>query len=236
VIESESRVLSRTSSAPLAEFFQDYHRSKGVRLELNARVNGFTGRDGHVTGIGLADGRTIACDAVLVGVGALGNDGLARAAGLPCDDGIIVDDLARTADARIFAIGDCTRRPLPRYGKTVRLESVPNALEQAKSAAGAICGRPPAAPEVPWFWSDQFDLRLQIAGLAFDVAETVIRGDPKDAKFAVFHLAADGRLQAVEAVNATPEYMTGRLLIGKGKPVDRERLVDRAVPIKQLLS
>jgi 3-phenylpropionate/trans-cinnamate dioxygenase ferredoxin reductase subunit len=88
---------------------------------------------------------------------------------------------------------------------------------------------------VPWFWSDQYDLRLQIAGLTFDVAETVIRGDPRDAKFAVFHLAADGRLQAVEAVNATPEYMTGRLLIGRAKPVDRARLVDRSVPIKQLL-
>ncbi len=236
VIESEARVLSRTSSAKLAGFFQDYHRSKGVRFELNARVNGFVGRDGHVAGVSLADGRTIDCDAALVGVGALGNDDLARAASLPCDDGIIVDDCARTADPKIFAIGDCTRRPLPRYDRTVRLESVPNALEQAKFAAGAICGRPPATPEVPWFWSDQFDLRLQIAGLAVDVAETVIRGDPREAKFAVFHLAADGRLQAVEAVNATPEYMTGRLLIGRAKPVDRARLADRTVPIKQLLS
>jgi len=236
VIESEARVLSRTSSAGLAEFFQDYHRSKGVRFELSARVNGFVGRDGHVAGVKLADGRTIDCDAALVGVGARGNDDLARAAGLPCEDGIVVDDFARTADPKIFAIGDCTRRPLPRYGRSMRLESVPNALEQAKFAAGAICGRPPSAAEVPWFWSDQFDLRLQIAGLAVDVAETVIRGDPKQAKFAVFHLAADGRLQAVEAVNATPEYMTGRLLIGKAKPVDRARLADRGVPIKQLLS
>ncbi len=236
VIESEARVLSRTSSAVLAEFFQGYHRGKGVRFELNARVSGFVGREGHVAGVNLADGRVIDCDAALVGVGALGHDDLAKAAGLPCEDGIVVDDLARTSDPKIFAIGDCTRRPLPRYGKMVRLESVPNALEQAKLAAGAICGRPPAVPEVPWFWSDQFDLRLQIAGLAFDVAETVIRGDPKEAKFAVFHLAADGRLQAVEAVNATPEYMTGRLLIGKAKPVDRTRLADRAIPIKQLLS
>ena len=236
VIESEARVLSRTSSAVLAEFFQDYHRGKGVRLELSARVSGFIGREGHVAGVSLADGRAIDCDAALVGVGALGHDDLARAAGLACEDGIVVDELACTADPKIFAIGDCTRRPLPRYGRMVRLESVPNALEQAKFAAGVICGRPPAAPEVPWFWSDQFDLRLQIAGLAFDVAETVIRGDPRDAKFAVFHLAADGRLQAVEAVNATAEYMTGRLLIGKAKPVDRARLTDRAVPIKQLLS
>ncbi len=236
VIESEARVLSRTSSAGLAEFFQNYHRGKGVRFELNARVNGFVGRDGHVAGVRLADGRTIDCDAALVGIGATGNDELARAAGLLCDDGIVVDDCTRTADPKIFAIGDCTRRPLPRYGRSVRLESVPNALEQAKFAAGAICGRPQAAAEVPWFWSDQFDLRLQIAGLAVDVAETVIRGDQKGAKFAVFHLAADGRLQAVEAVNATPEYMTGRLLIGKAKPVDRARLADRAVPIKQLLN
>jgi 3-phenylpropionate/trans-cinnamate dioxygenase ferredoxin reductase subunit len=235
VIESEARVLSRTSSSRLAEFFQDYHRGKGVRFELNARVTGFVGRDGHIAGISLADGRTIECDAALVGIGAMGNDELARAAGLPCEDGIVVDDFARTADPKIFAIGDCTRRPLARYGKSVRLESVPNALEQAKFAAGAICGRPPSVPEVPWFWSDQFDLRLQIAGLAVDVAETVVRGDPKEAKFAVFHLAADGRLQAVEAVNATVDYMTGRLLIAKAKPVDRARLADRTVPIKQLL-
>jgi 3-phenylpropionate/trans-cinnamate dioxygenase ferredoxin reductase subunit len=236
VIESEARVLSRTSSTKLAEFFQDYHRGKGVRFELNARVSGFVGRDGHVTGISLADGRTLACDAALVGIGATGDDELARAAGLPCEDGIVVDDfLARTADTKIFAIGDCTRRPVSRYGRNVRLESVPNAVEQAKFAAGAICGRLPSEPEVPWFWSDQFDLRLQIAGLAVDVAETVVRGDPKEAKFAVFHLAADGRLQAVEAVNATVDYMTGRLLIAKAKPVDRIRLADRTVPIKQLL-
>jgi len=235
VIESELRVLSRTSSSALAEFFTAYHRGKGVRLELNARVNGFVGQDGHVTGVQLADGRSIPCDVALVGVGALGNDDLARTSGIACEDGIVVDDAARTSDPKIFAIGDCTRRPLPRYGKMVRLESVPNALEQAKFAAAAICGRPPSPSEVPWFWSDQFDLRLQIAGLAFDVAQTVIRGDPSEAKFAVFHLAGDGRLQAVEAVNATAEYMTGRLLIGKAKAVDPARLCDRSIPIKQLL-
>ena len=125
----------------------------------------------------LADGRLIPCDAALIGVGAVPNDELAREAGLTCDGGIVVDLAARTDDPAIFAIGDCTSRPLPLYDRTGRLESVPNALEQAKQAAAAICGRPPPAPEVPWFWSDQYDLRLQIAGIPFDATEIVVRGD-----------------------------------------------------------
>ena len=114
----------------------------------------------------LGDGRLIACDAALVGVGAVANDELARDAGLTCHNGIAVDLAARTDDPAIFAIGDCTSRPLPLYGRMGRLESVPNALEQAKQAAATICGKPPPTPEVPWFWSDQYDLRLQIAGHA----------------------------------------------------------------------
>jgi 3-phenylpropionate/trans-cinnamate dioxygenase ferredoxin reductase component len=144
----------------------------------------------------------------------------------------VVDLEARTSHPAVFAVGDCTRRPLPAYGRTHRLESVPNALEQAKQAAAALCGKPPPAPETPWFWSDQYDVKLQIAGLPFDVARTVVRGDPAAGRFAVFHLDAESRVQAVEAVNAPAEFMGGRQLIGARRPVDPARLADPATPMK----
>jgi 3-phenylpropionate/trans-cinnamate dioxygenase ferredoxin reductase subunit len=186
---------------------------------------------GKVEAVRLADGRDIACDAVLIGVGAIPNDGLAKAAGLDCRDGVVVDLHARTSDPSIFAIGDVTRRPMPLYGREWRLESVPNALEQAKQAANAIAGRPDPAPEVPWFWSDQFDVKLQIAGVPFETDDLLVRGDPKSANFAVFHMKGD-RIMAVEAVNAPAEFMGGRLLIGQGKAVDKAKLVDITVSMK----
>ena len=182
----------------------------------------------------LADGRVIPSDIALVGVGGVANDELARAAGIPCENGVVVDHQARTADRAIFAIGDVTYRPLPLYeDRSFRLESVPNALEQAKQVAAAITGRPAPAPETPWFWSDQYDVKLQIAGLPFEADDIVVRGDPAVAKFAVFHLKGD-RVRAVEAVNAPPEFMMGKQLIAKAIPVDRARLADPAVSMKEV--
>ncbi len=234
VIERENRVLARVACPELSNFFQDYHRAKGVDLVVDAAIEALEGTEGHVTGVRLSDGRLIACDAVLVGVGAAANEELARDAGLACDGGIVVDLAARTADPRIYAIGDCTRRPLPLYDCMGRLESVPNALEQAKQAAADLCGRPPPTPEVPWFWSDQYDLRLQIAGLPFGATETVLRGDPGSAQFAIFHLAADERLLAVEAINAAPEFMGGRMMIGKRKQIPGGKLRDMSLSMKDL--
>lgn len=234
VIEREARVLARVASPALSAFFQDYHRARGVELMLSARVEALEGVSGRISGVRLSDGRLIACDAVLIGIGALANDALARAAGMEADGGIVVDLRARTADPAILAIGDCTRRPLPLYARTGRLESVPNALEQAKQAAALLCNRPPPAPEVPWFWSDQYDIRLQLAGIAFDAAETVIRGDPAAARFALFHLAADERLLAVEAVNAAAEFMAGRMMIGRRTRIAAARLADSSVSMKDL--
>jgi 3-phenylpropionate/trans-cinnamate dioxygenase ferredoxin reductase subunit len=215
VIEREQRLLARVASLPLSEFFARAHAANDVRILCGASTVAIEGAAGGVAGVRLADGTSLPCDIVLVGVGAAPDDALARAAGLACDDGIIVDLAARTSDPRIHAIGDCTRRPLPLYARTGRLESVPNALEQAKQAAADLCGRPPPAPEVPWFWSDQYAIRLQIAGLPFDADDIVLRGDPADGKFAAFHLAADGAIQAVEAVNAPAEFMAGRLMIAR---------------------
>ncbi|MNX95793.1 Rhodocoxin reductase [compost metagenome] len=227
VIERMDRVLARVASETLSAFFTNLHRQHGVEILTGAEVAGF--EDG---GVRLADGGLIAADAILVGVGALAREALARTAGLACENGVVVDETARTSDPAIYAIGDVTHRPLPVHGGRMhRLESVPNALEQAKQAAAAIVGRAAPAPEVPWFWSDQYDVKLQIAGLPFDADRQVVRGDPATGGFAVFHLNGD-RIVCVEAVNAPAEFMGGRLLIGKATPVDADLLADPAVSIK----
>lgn len=233
VIERESRVLARVACETLSHFFQGYHGKHGVAFELNAGVAAFEGQDGHVTGVRFADGRVVACDVVLVGVGAVPNDELAKDAGLSTVNGVVVDLEARTDDPSIFAIGDVSHRPLPLYDRQFRLESVPNALEQAKQAASAILGRPGPLPETQWFWSDQYDLKLQIAGLPFDADRQVVRGDVAAAKFAVFHLKGD-LVQAVEAVNAPPEFMAGKQLIAKRTPVDVNKLADPSVSMKEV--
>ncbi len=233
VIEVLPRVLARVASEPLSHFFQDYHRAHGVQFELGVGVSAFEGEGGHITGVKLADGRVIACDAALVGVGAVPNEELAKDAGLDCANGVVVDLEARTSDPAIFAIGDVTNRPMPLYDRTHRLESVPNALEQAKQAASAIAGRAPPTGETPWFWSDQYDVKLQIAGLPFECDDILVRGDPASGKFAVFHLKG-GTVQAVEAVNAPPEFMAGRQLIASRRPVARDRLANPAVSMKEV--
>lgn len=229
VIERAPRVLARVASETLSAFFTAQHRARGVEIVTGAEVTAVA-KDG----VTLADGSVVRADAVLIGVGAMASDGLARSAGLRCDDGVVVDDQARTSDPAVFAVGDMTRRPIPVHGGLHhRLESVPNALEQAKQAAAAIVGRPGPAPEVPWFWSDQYEFKLQIAGLPFDADRQVVRGDPTTGGFAVFHLNGD-RIVCVEAVNAAPEFMAGKQLIGKGTPVDATKLADRAVSMKAL--
>ncbi|HEY8573290.1 NAD(P)/FAD-dependent oxidoreductase [Phenylobacterium sp.] len=233
VLEREPRLLARVACEALSDFFKGYHEVKGVAFELGCSVTAFEGEGGKIAGVRLADGRVIPCDAVVVGVGAQPNDEIARDAGLECARGVVVDLEGRTSDPAVFAIGDVAHRPLPLYDRMFRLESVPNALEQAKQAASAIAGRPAPAGEVPWFWSDQYDLKLQIAGLPFDADRILLRGDPASAKFAVFHLKGD-QVQAVEAVNAPPEFMMGKQLIGRRQPVNVDKLADPAVSMKEV--
>jgi 3-phenylpropionate/trans-cinnamate dioxygenase ferredoxin reductase subunit len=233
VLEKEERLLARVAGPTLSAFFKAYHEARGVHFELGCSVEGFEGEGGKVSGVKLSDGRVVPCDAVVVGVGAVPNDEIAMAAGLECARGVVVDLAARTSDPAIFAIGDVTQRPMPLYDRMFRPESVPSALEQAKQAASAIAGRPPPAPEVPWNWSDQYDIKLQIAGLPFDADQVIVRGDPAAAKFAVFHLKGD-QLQSVEAINAPPEFMMGKQLIGNRKPVDKARLADPSVSMKEV--
>ena len=163
------------------------------------------------------------------------NDELAADSGLDTARGVVVDLEARTSDPSIFAIGDVAHRPMPIYERMFRMESVPNALEQAKQAASAITGRPAPAGEVPWQWSDQYDLKLQIAGYAFDADEVLLRGDPASGKFAVFHLKGD-QIQSVEAINSPPEFMMGKQLIGNRKPVSKAKLVDLSVSMKEVVA
>ncbi|MGV8929715.1 MAG: NAD(P)/FAD-dependent oxidoreductase [Brevundimonas sp.] len=231
IIERMDRVLARVASRTLSDFFSARHRAEGVEILTSAEVTAF--EDG---GVRLADGRLIEADAVLVGVGALACDQLAASAGLACENGVVVDEAARTSDPAIWAIGDVTFRPIPVHGgRRHRLESVPNALEQAKQAASAIVGRAAPTPEVPWFWSDQYDLKLQIAGLPDGADRQVVRGDPATGSFAVFHMGGD-RILCVEAVNAPPEFMAGRQMIGRGTAVDVNRLIDPAMSMKAVAS
>jgi 3-phenylpropionate/trans-cinnamate dioxygenase ferredoxin reductase subunit len=230
VFEAMDRVMARTVSPALSDFFMAEHVKAGVDVKLNTGVEGFEG-SGKVERI-LAGGKSHDVDLVLVGIGVIANDELAREAGLAATDGIVVDRNAMTSDSAIFAAGDCTRH-YGREGTLLRLECVQNAIDQAKHAALAMTGKPKDYSEVPWFWSDQYDLKLQIAGLARPSDRLVARGDPASRKFSVFHLR-DGKIAAVEAVNAPQDYMIGKKLIAEGRAVPAETLADSAIPMKQI--
>jgi 3-phenylpropionate/trans-cinnamate dioxygenase ferredoxin reductase subunit len=235
IVEREERILARVACAALSGFFDRYHRDRGVEILTGRIVSELEGEDGHVRAVRLADGSRIACDAVLVGIGGIACDDLALGAGLACDGGLVVDEDGRTSDPCIYAIGDMTSRPMPLYGgRRFRLESVPNAVEQARRVAADITGRPQGPHEVPWFWSDQYELKLQIAGVPFDSRRLAIRGSVDDGKFAIFHLGEDDRVLAVEAENMPAEFMAGRMLVASGKAIPAEQLTDPSVSIKEL--
>lgn len=232
VFEALDRVMARAVSNPISEFYERSHRDSGVRFHLNTPVEAFEG-GGRLEAI-RAGGQRYEADLALVGIGIVPNMELARETGLACNDGIVVNQhCACTADAAIFAAGDCTQHT-SRDGRSIRLECVQNAIDQAKHAALAMVGKPQCYQEVPWFWSDQYDLKLQMAGLAWPGDRLVLRGDPKARKFAVFHLRNGAVVAAVEAVNAAPEYLVGRKLIAQGSQVSPERLADTAIPMKNV--
>lgn len=232
VLEAMPQVLSRVAGPEIGAFYTHIHRAAGTDFRLGARIEGFEGV-GAVTGVRLAGGEVLPADFVLVGVGVLPNLELAQAAGLTCGNGIVVDEAMRTSHPDVYAVGDVAWRPLVHYGREGRLESVHNAIEGGKLAAASILGNASPPLEAPWFWSDQFDLKLQTAGLWTGADERVVRGDPASRAFAVFYLK-EGRLIAVDAVNSAPEYLVGKKLVAAKAKVAPGELVDKSISMKDI--
>jgi 3-phenylpropionate/trans-cinnamate dioxygenase ferredoxin reductase component len=213
MLEAEDRVLKRVTGASVSAFFDQLHRARGVHIRLGTRLAAIEGEKA-VTAVRTQAHERLPADLVLIAVGARANDDLAAAAGLACQDGILVDECARTADPNIYAVGDCTRFPSRRYGRALRLECVQNAIDQAKAAAASILQAPSAYDPVPWFWSDQYDLKLQIAGLNDGHERAAVVGDPQSARFSVEY-QRDGCLIAVDAINDARAHMVARKRIAE---------------------
>ena len=231
VLEAQSRVLQRVTAPEVSAFYARVHEEEGVRLVTQVAVESIEG-EGCVHGVRLRDGRWFDADLVIVGVGVLPAIALAEQAGVEVDNGIVVNEHARTSDPDIYAIGDCTRHFNPIYARWLRLESVQNANDQARTAALALCGKPAAYRALPWFWSDQFDLKLQIAGLSEGFDDVVLRGDPRHGRsFAAFYYR-QGRLIAVDAINRPKEFMLGKRFLAEQKSADPRRIADESIDIK----
>ena len=231
VLEMADRPMARVGSPELSEFYRRRHAREGVRMICGISVSSFVGDD-RVRAVA-CNGEEYPADLVIVGVGILPDVTLAAAAGLCCDNGVWVDEHCRTSDEYVFAAGDCTNHPSVRYGRRVRLESVDNAVEQARTAAANMCGRPARHEHVPWFWSDQYDVKLQIAGLSQGYDRIVRRGDPDAGGFALYYLR-EGELLAVDAVNSPRDFMTGKKWIAERKHPDPDKLADPSVDLKTI--
>ncbi len=225
VIEAQDRLLARAVPPALSEFLAGVHRGAGVRILFNTTVRRLRGDNGKVHAAELSDGSTCPADIALVGIGAIPNIELASQAGLACDDGIVVDAFARTSDPLITAAGDCTRFPTRFAARPVRLESVQNAQDQARTAAMTAVGTLKPYDAVPWFWSDQYDLKLQMVGLSQGHDHMVTRGRPEERKFSLFYFK-DGVLIGIDSVNRAGDHMAGRHLIGTGAPIAPEQIAD----------
>ena len=232
VVEMADRVMSRVVSPEISDFYQIQHTNQGVKLRLGTTVAALRGRK-RVEGAETGDGEIIPADLVVVGIGIVANTELADDAGLQVDDGIVVDDHCQTSDADIYAVGDCTWHPNPVYGRSLRLESVHNAVEQAKTAASNLCRMESRYAQVPWFWSDQYDLKLQIAGLSEGYDDVVIRGNPAEKSFACLYLR-DSRLIAVDAVNAPRDFVQSKALIAEGTIIASDKLANVEESLKDL--
>ena len=232
VLEAADRTMSRVVCPEVSTFYDEKHRSAGVDIRYSANVTRFTGND-RVSAVETDSGDSFACDLVVVGIGILPRDDLATSSGLPCDNGIVVDEFASTEVESVYAAGDCTSHPNALFGRRIRLESVHNAIEQAKTAAASFLGEPQPYAQVPWFWSDQYDVKLQIAGLSGDHDSIVIRGEPADGVFSACYMRRD-ILIAVDTVNSPRDFMGGRKLIEAGTAVGN-RIADTSLNLTDLL-
>lgn len=234
VLEAAERILQRVTTEELSAFYTRVHREEGVNIVTEARVDSIEGTH-SVSAVHLADGTVLPADLVVIGVGVIPHTDLAESAGLNVGNGIVVDEYARTSDPAIVAAGDCTWHHNPLYDRWLRLESVQNATDQARVAANTLNGRLEPYRALPWFWSDQFDLKLQIAGLSEGFDRVVLRGDSSAGRsFAAFYLRGD-RLLALDAVNRPKDYMaTRKALVNGPLPVDGDRLADESIALAEL--
>ncbi|RZM35859.1 MAG: NAD(P)/FAD-dependent oxidoreductase, partial [Sphingomonas sp.] len=234
VLEAQDRVLARVAGEPLSRFFEAEHRAHGVEIRLGVTVACIEERDGVAVGVRLADDTILDCEMVIVGIGIEPAVGALLAAGAAGGNGVAVDDHCRTSLPDVYAIGDCAAHA-NRFadGATIRLESVQNANDQANTVAKLLTDTPEPYDAVPWFWSHQYDLKLQTVGLSIGHDATIVRGDPDTRAFSVVYLKA-GRVIALDCVNATRDYVQGRALVERGAIVDPALLADPAVPLKTL--
>lgn len=232
VLEAAPHLLSRVMPPAMSRWYERLHRAHGVDVRTAVSVTGFDGEDDRVRRV-LTDGGAVDSDLVVLGVGIVPNQELAAGCGLACRDGIIVDEHCATSDPAIYAAGDCTRHPQPLLGGDLRLESVHNATTQARVAAANLLGGEQRYAELPWFWSDQYDVKLQMIGLSAAHDEAVVRGDMDARAFIVFYLR-DGVLIAADAINSTREFMVCRKLVPRLARIDARRLADPDTPLQDL--
>ncbi|MEP7313366.1 MAG: FAD-dependent oxidoreductase [Pseudomonadota bacterium] len=235
VIETQDRVLARVTSPIVSAFYAAEHRAQGVELLLGAGIAGLVSKEGRVAGVAFLDGRPeLACDAVIVAIGIAPAVQVLKEAGVNVGNGVEVDSLCQTSQPDIFGVGDCASH-VNRYAGAdrVRIESVQNAVEQAKVVASVILGTPVPYTAVPWFWSNQYDLRLQTVGLNVGYDAQVVRGDPALRSFSVIYLRA-GRVVALDCVNAASDFIQGKALVVRGLCIDAQQLADTTRPLKSL--
>lgn len=235
VVDVADRLLGRAVAPVVSDFYRSAHQRRGTRVLLKTGIAEIEGTDGRVSGVRLTDGAVLPAQVVLVGIGLEPRTELADQLGLDVDNGIVVDEFARTSNRAIVAAGDCTTLPHPLNGTgRIRIESVQNAIAQAQTAAASLLGRPQAARTVPWFWSDQADLKLQIAGLSQGYDQVVVRGEPDSEQFSVLYYA-DGRLLAIDAINSARDFMLVRKLLGKGETIPADLVADTSRQLKELI-
>ena len=236
VLEAASRVLARVTGPEISAFYADLHRRAGVDVRTSVQLTAVDLDDGglSVTAVRCTDG-VVPLDLVVAGVGLTPNTELAAATGIGVEDGICVDQFGRTSDPDILAAGDCASHVSQLYERRVRLESTQNAVEQARAAALMLCGTPKPYASVPWFWSDQYDVRLQIVGLSAGYEQIVLRGSPDERSFAVFYLRND-RVIAADTVGRPGDFMMSKKLVAARMPVRATHLADQAIPLSALLA
>jgi 3-phenylpropionate/trans-cinnamate dioxygenase ferredoxin reductase subunit len=235
VIEMLDRVLARVAGDVLSRFFEAEHRAHGIDIRLNHALDAIEGKDGKVTGVRFADGSVLACEMMIVGIGIIPAVAPLLSAGAQGHNGVTVDAFCRTSLPDIYAIGDCAAHANAfADGAVIRLESVQNANDMAATVVKAILGKPEPYRAVPWFWSSQYDLRLQTMGFSLGHDETVVRGDPAERSFSVIYLK-QGRMIALDCVNRTRDYAQGRKLVEQGAVITADRLRDSETALKDMV-